>query len=288
MTEGRPGPVGRPATPATTPPEGMRGSTGSESGRPSNGRYSANVEAPRPERLLIVMPAWNEQETVADTIAEIGGVLPGADILVVNDGSTDHTSEEARRAGGMVLDLPFNLGVGGAMRAGYVFARERGYDVAVQVDADGQHDPAEVGSLVALLRTEGADVVIGARFAGVGQYAARGPRRWAMRLLAAVLSRTTRTKLTDTTSGFKACGPRAIDLFSVDYPAEYLGDTVEALVIGARAGLRIRQVGVRMRPRAGGRPSHNPIKAAGFLLRAMLALVVALTRPGPRASGGGT
>ncbi|MBI9114784.1 glycosyltransferase family 2 protein [Sanguibacter suaedae] len=236
--------------------------------------------------LLVILPAWNEQDALPRVLAELQVALPGADLLVVNDGSTDRTAQVAREGGAMVLDLPLNLGVGGAMRAGYKFAARRGYDVAVQVDADGQHDPADVLRVVDALRTEQADVVIGARFAGRGTYAVRGPRRWAMRLLSSSLSRVAKTRLTDTTSGFKASNRRAIALFSVDYPAEYLGDTIESLVIASRAGLRIRQIGVEMRPRVAGTPSHNPAKAAIFLGRAVLALVIALTRPAHRAAGG--
>jgi len=165
------------------------------------------------------------------------------------------------------------------MRAGYRFARRHGYGMTVQVDADGQHDAADVVRLVEVLREGELDVVLGARFAGVGTYEARGPRRWAMSALSWVLSRIARTRLTDTTSGFRASNARAIALFAADYPAEYLGDTIESLVIASRAGLRIGQVGVTMRPRAGGAPSHSPIKAAIFLGRATLALVIALSRP---------
>lgn len=232
-----------------------------------------------PVRLLVVLPAWNEQETLPAVLAELRTQVPDADVLVVNDGSTDRTSEVAWAAGVPVLDLPINLGVGGAMRAGYVYALRHGYDAMVQLDADGQHDPADVPRLVRVLVDESADVVIGARFAGVGEYSARGPRLWSMRLLAGVLSRVTRTRLTDATSGFKVSGRRAIRLFAGDYPAEYLGDTVEALVIAARAGLTVRQVPVAMRPRAGGRPSHGPVKAAVFLARASLALLIAWSRP---------
>ncbi|MBO9555493.1 MAG: glycosyltransferase family 2 protein [Cellulomonas sp.] len=234
--------------------------------------------SPEP-RLLIIVPAWNEQATVGAIVREINGVLPDADVVVVNDGSTDRTSELARQAGARVLDLPINLGVGGAMRAGYVMAHRQGYDYTVQLDADGQHDPAEVRMLLETMVAESADIVIGARFAGVGDYVVRGPRRWTMSILSTVLSRVTGTRLTDTTSGFKACGRSAIALFAANYPAEYLGDTIESLVIASRAGLTVRQVGVRMRPRAGGRPSHSPVKAAIFLGRALLALLVALSRP---------
>ncbi len=229
--------------------------------------------------MLVVVPAWNEEEALPGVLDDIEASIPWADVLVVDDGSTDSTAASARRGRTMVLELPLNLGVGGAMRAGYKFARNHGYDVAVQLDADGQHDPAEVPRLLEVLESQGADVVIGARFAGEGKYAVRGPRRWAMRLLSVTLSRVTKTRLTDTTSGFKASNRRAIELFARDYPAEYLGDTIESLVIAARSGLRVRQVGVSMRPRAGGTPSHNPAKAAVFLGRAVLALTIALTRP---------
>jgi glycosyltransferase involved in cell wall biosynthesis len=237
------------------------------------------VTEERTPRVLVILPAWNEQEALPGVLDELHAVLPGADVLVVNDGSTDSTSIVARRGTTMVLDLPINLGVGGAMRAGYRFAAREGYDVTIQVDADGQHSPADVMRVVGALTSEGADVVIGARFAGVGSYEARGPRRWAMNVLSYVLSRIAGTPLTDTTSGFRASNRRAIELFAVEYPAEYLGDTIESLVIACRAGLRVRQVGVEMRPRAGGTPSHSPVKAALFLGRALLALLIALSRP---------
>jgi glycosyltransferase involved in cell wall biosynthesis len=234
---------------------------------------------PGPARLLVIVPAWNEQETLPAVLAELSRSVPDAEVLVVSDGSTDTTATVARAAGTHVVELPINLGVGGAMRAGYRFALRRGYDLTVQLDADGQHDPADIPRLLEAMRAEGADVVIGARFAGVGTYAARGPRRWSMQVLAAALSRVTHTHLTDSTSGFKACNRRAIRLFSANYPAEYLGDTVESLVIAARAGLTVRQIGVAMRPRAGGRPSHSPVQAAVFLVRAVFALLIALSRP---------
>lgn len=229
------------------------------------------------DQVLIVMPAYNESAVIASVIDETREALPGATILVVNDGSFDRTASVARSAGARVLDLPFNLGVGGAMRLGFHFARENGFPVAVQLDSDGQHNPTNVPALVELLDT--ADVVIGARFAGAGDYTVRGPRKWAMRFLSSTLSAATHTRLSDTTSGFKAHGPRAIELYSHDFPAEYLGDTIESLVIGHRAGLRFTQLPVTMRERAGGEPSHNPWKSAVYLVRAFVALTVAFMRP---------
>ena len=228
-------------------------------------------------RTLIVMPAFNEEASVAAVVHEVFGALPGVAVLVVDDGSADATSAEAARAGAMVATLPFNLGVGGAMRTGFRYAVENGFDAVVQIDSDGQHDPVSVPALLAAL--DGADLVLGARFAGEGDYATSGPRHWAMVVLAGILSRTSKTKLTDTTSGFRASGPRAVALFAEHYPAEYLGDTIEALVIASRSGLVIRQVPVAMRPRAGGVPSHNPFKAAAYLARAALALAFAFIRP---------
>ena len=157
-----------------------------------------------------------------------------------------------------------------------------GYDYACQLDADGQHDPTEIETLIETASSEHADVVIGSRFAGKGDYQARGPRKWAMNLFSFILSRVCHTHLSDTTSGFKLYGPRALSLFAHNYPAEYLGDTIGALVIAARSHLVVREVGVQMHPRAGGEPSHNPIKSALFLVRATLALTVALTRPGEK------
>lgn len=230
-----------------------------------------------PLRPLIVLPAFNEEQALGPLLDEISASLPAIDCLVVNDGSSDGTVAVARTRGVTVVDLPFNLGVGGAMRAGFRYALRNGYSAVVQVDADGQHDPRDVPKLVAEL--ERADIVIGARFAGTGAYSARGPRKWAMKVLASVIGGIADTKLTDATSGFKASGPRAVSLFAATYPAEYLGDTVEALVIAARAGLRIRQSPVAMRERQGGVPSHHPIKAAAYLARAGMALVFAMTRP---------
>lgn len=229
------------------------------------------------QKLLVVVPALNEVQSVGAVVRDIRAAVPSAECLVIDDGSTDGTAAAARAAGGRVLSLPFNLGVGGAMRTGFRYARDHGHDVVVQVDADGQHDPRYIADLVA--RLDRADVVIGARFAGVGDYDARGPRRWAMRFLAQAVSRVARTPLTDVTSGFKASGPRAVQLFARVYPAEYLGDTVEALVIGARAGLRLEQLPVEMRPRQAGEPSHRAVKASIYLVRAGAALLLALIQP---------
>jgi glycosyltransferase involved in cell wall biosynthesis len=232
---------------------------------------------PAEPRLLVIVPALNEREALPSVVREIRETNPGADVLVIDDGSTDDTAARAWEAGALVASLPYNLGVGGAMRTGFRYALDHGYDMAAQVDADGQHNPGDLPALVAALAD--ADVAMGARFAGVGNYEASGPRWWAMAVLARVLSAVCKTRLTDATSGFKVANRRALSVWAYNYPAEYLGDTIEALVIAARSGLTVRQVPVAMRVRAGGVASHNPVKATVYLARAMLALVFALMRP---------
>lgn len=227
-------------------------------------------------RVLIIVPAWNEAGSIGDVVREITGELPGTDVLVVDDGSSDSTARAASEAGARVTRLPFNLGVGGAMRLGYRYARDAGYDIAVQIDADGQHDPRYVPKLIDGLQD--ASLVIGARFAGEGEYRVRGPRRWSMAMLSLALSVLAKTRLTDTTSGFRACDRALIELFASWYPVEYLGDTVETVVRVLRLGYKVSQVPVAMRQRFTGVPSKSPAKALVYLGRAFFTLLLALCR----------
>lgn len=230
--------------------------------------------------LLIIIPAFNEAESLPALLQEIKHCKTvDADVLIVDDASADKTSDIARAAGVDVLSLPVNLGVGGAMRTGYCYAVERGYECAVQVDADGQHRPEDIPRLLECMEETGADIVIGSRFAGVGNYRVRGPRAWAMKFLSAVLSRQCGTRLTDTTSGFKLVNRRACTYFAHNQPTEYLGDTIEALVLASKAGLHVEQVGVEMRQRIAGNPSHGAWKSTVFLIRAFVSLALAMSRP---------
>lgn len=222
------------------------------------------------------MPAWNEEAVIGSTLREMIEVNPGVDLLVVDDGSTDATAQIAAAAGATVLMLPYNLGVGGAMRAGYKYAKRFDYDRTVQIDADGQHDPRDIERVLSGL--EDANISIGARFAEEGDYKAKGPRRWAMSLLAGIVSKLAHTRLTDVTSGFRAGDRVAIEQYCVYYPSEYLGDTIDSLVVAIRSGLSVTQVPVSMRPRQAGTPSNNPVKSAVYLVRSMFALFISLTR----------
>lgn len=226
--------------------------------------------------VLVIVPAWNEAGIVGTTVHEILATGQPYDVVVVDDGSVDGTAREARAAGAIVLPLPFNVGVGGAMRTGFTYAQRHGYARAIQVDADGQHNPADIERVLEGLDI--ADISIGARFAEVGAYRARGPRRWAMRFLAFTVSRVAKTKLTDVTSGFRAAGPRAIAQYVRYYPAEYLGDTLDSLVAACHAGLTVTQVPVEMRPRQYGEPSTGPWGSTLYLGRSLFALTLAIMR----------
>jgi glycosyltransferase involved in cell wall biosynthesis len=227
-------------------------------------------------RVLVVIPAYNEADSITRVVRRVCESVPDADILVVDDGSTDATAEHARLAGAMVARLPFNLGVGGAMRTGFRHAARHAYDVVVQVDGDGQHDPAYIPALLDGL--DRSDIVIGARFAGTGDYVVRGPRHWAMLVLAQVMTWILGVRLNDSTSGFRAAGAAAIRVYAQHYPAEYLGDTLETLVIAHKAGLQIAQVPVTMQPRLGGHPSRGILGSTLDLGRACVVVMLGLVR----------
>lgn len=220
---------------------------------------------------LVVIPALNERDTVGDVVRSVAEQTQ-ADVLVVDDGSCDDTAALAAAAGAQVLIMPFNVGVGGAMRTAFQFAQRRGYDAVIQVDADGQHEPADVQALIDALAA-GANVVVGSRFPSGFETGA--VRRAGMKLLAWGTSALTGVRLTDATSGFRGADREAIDVFAARYPAEYLGDTAESLVVAARSGLKISEVPVRMYARQGGSPTHDTGRSLVYFGRVMLALIVA-------------
>lgn len=233
-------------------------------------------------RTLVIVPAYNEQTSLPGVLAELAEVVPQHDVLVVDDGSTDLTTAVARAAGARVATLPFNLGVGGALRTGFRYALRHDYDCAVQLDADGQHDPALAQTLLCAL-DGGANLVIGSRFSDEeqGMYAVGRTRGGAMWLLRVIVRALSGERLTDTSSGFRAFDRRTLELFARTYPVEYLGDTVEALLLASYAGLAIAEVPTPMRTRAGGVPSNRSARLIYHYLR--LLFTVAITVPFRRA-----
>ncbi len=230
-------------------------------------------------RSLAIVPAYNEEASVARVVHELRAAAPDFDVVVVDDGSTDGTARAATAAGATVLSLPYNLGIGGAVQTGLLYAERNAYDLAVQVDGDGQHDAREIERLVEPVRAGVADVAVGTRFAGERVYRASLARRIGIELFARAVSLIVRERLTDTTSGFRAFNRRAISLFAAEYPHDY--PEVEATVIAHRNRLRIAEVSVAMRVRDGGRSSINGARSVYYMTKVFLALFVALLRPRP-------
>ena len=228
-------------------------------------------------RGIAIVPAWNEERAVASVVVGIRSVDPALDVVVVDDASTDLTADRAREAGAFVVRLPFNLGIGGAVQTGFQFAREGGYDFAVRLDGDGQHDPSELPKLLEALERGDADIVVGSRFAN-GANGRRGPiaRRAGIVFFARLVSLLTRQKVTDTTSGFQALNRRGIGIFAADYPHDY--PEVEATVMVHKHRLRLVEVPVLMRDREYGSSSITALRSIYYVLKVTLALLVGMLR----------
>ena len=221
------------------------------------------------------MPAFNERTAIASVIADLRS-LGWVDIVVIDDGSGDGTAAEAVRAGARVITLPFNLGIGTAVQTGYLVAQDARYDVAIQVDGDGQHPPSEIATLVAALQDGETDLVIGSRFLTPGAFRSTRGRRVGISVLARLVSVAVRHRVTDTTSGFRAAGPRAISLFAAAYPHDY--PEVESVVVAHRAGLHIREVPVQMQERQSGRSSITPIRSGYYMIKVIMAVAMVMLR----------
>jgi glycosyltransferase involved in cell wall biosynthesis len=230
---------------------------------------------------IAVVPAYNESATIVGVIEALRERAPRFDVLVVDDGSTDDTAEVASLAGPRVLKLPFNVGIGGAVQAGFVFARDHRYDFMAQVDGDGQHEPAELEKLVAAMAGgKGPDMVCGSRFLSDDfHYPAPVSRRTGIHVFAALLSRIVGQRVSDPTSGFRLYNRRAIELFARDYPHDY--PEVEAVLMLYHHRLRMREVPVKMYTRGGGVSSISSGKSAYYMVKVLLAVLVGLARRRP-------
>ena len=224
------------------------------------------------KNILVIIPAYNEEGSVEKVVEEIHTYIPQVEVLVVNDGSTDKTLERARTAGVNVLDLPFNLGIGGAMQAGYKFALEKKYDIAIQVDGDGQHDPKEIPKLLQVLEEKEVDMVIGSRFIGDSEFKSSMMRRVGISIFSRVISLIVGQKITDPTSGFRAANRRAIQLFAFDYPQDY--PEPEVLVLLHQCGLKMAEVPILMNERYSGESSITKLRSIYYMVKVLLAIFV--------------
>jgi glycosyltransferase involved in cell wall biosynthesis len=238
------------------------------------------------ERGLVVVPAYNEEHTVAEVVRAVRRDAPAWDVLVIDDGSTDETAVIAEEAGASVLHHPFNLGIGGAVQSGFRYAREGDYDRMVQVDADGQHDPREIRRLIAAHQAEpDVDMVCGSRFLSEDyRYPAPISRRTGIHLFAFLLSRIVGQRISDPTSGFRLYNRRAIELFARDYPHDY--PEVEAVLMLHHHRLVMREVPVRMYERGGGQSSIRSGKSIYYMIKVLLAIGVGLVRRRPAVVSG--
>jgi glycosyltransferase involved in cell wall biosynthesis len=228
-------------------------------------------------RRIAIVPALNEEHTVPSVIDELRAFDPGLDIVVIDDGSADGTARAAAAKGAVVLRLPFNLGIGGAVQTGFRYAFEHEYELAVRVDGDGQHDPGQLARILEPVLAGEADIAVGSRFAtDAGGYRSSRSRRAGIHLFAWTVSWIVGQRVTDTTSGFQALNRKGIALFARDYPHDY--PEVEATVMVFRHRLRLVEVPVTMRERGGGRSSITKLRSIYYMVKVLLAIFVGLFR----------
>jgi glycosyltransferase involved in cell wall biosynthesis len=227
-------------------------------------------------RRIAIVPAFDEERNIGRVVDELRASDPLLDVVVISDGSADRTAEVAAEHGARVVRLPFNLGIGGAVQTGFRYAYERGYELAVRCDGDGQHDPAELPKVLAPVLAGEADIAVGSRFAGDAGFRSSATRRVGIRLLALIVSAIAKQRVTDTTSGFQALNRKALELFAADYPHDY--PEVEGMVMTIKHRLRLREVPVTMREREHGRSSITALRSFYYMAKVLVALFVGLFR----------
>jgi glycosyltransferase involved in cell wall biosynthesis len=227
-------------------------------------------------RRVAIVPAFNEERNIATVVGELRAFDPGMDVVVVSDGSADGTAENAEAAGALVLRLPYNLGIGGAVQTGFKYAWAKGYGLAVRCDGDGQHVAAELPKVIEPVAAGSADIAVGSRFVSGDGYRSSASRRVGIRLLATIVSAIARQRVTDTTSGFQALNRRALELFAADYPHDY--PEVEGMVMTIRHRLRLVEVPVQMREREHGRSSITAFRSVYYMAKVLTALFIGLFR----------
>lgn len=224
------------------------------------------------KRLMIIVPALNEEGAVGKVVREIQEVTPGTPVLVIDDCSADSTAAVARAAGASVLSLPHHLGLGGCVQAGYRLAFELGFDYVIRLDGDGQHDPRDIPRIYDALRQSGCQMVIGSRFVDGPQEFTSIARSWGIRFFRTMLRPILGQTVHDPTSGYVGVNREALALFSRSFPLEY--PEIEALVVLQRRAFRFQEVACRMRPRQSGRSTITAAKSLYYIVHVLLGVFV--------------
>jgi hypothetical protein len=223
-------------------------------------------------KVVAIIPAFNEEKNIQAVIHSIQKSGVNIDIVVINDGSIDKTSEVAKSAGAYVINLPVNLGIGGAVQTGYLYAYENGYDIAIQVDGDGQHDGGDLAQLISAVENNDADIVIGSRFVKDSNYKSNTIRRLGIHFFSRLVSWIIKYPILDTTSGYRSINRKALELFSKYYPADY--PEVETIVYASRMGLQIKELPVHMNQRCHGKSSISLMNGFYYMLKVTFMLLL--------------
>lgn len=223
-------------------------------------------------KKLVIIPAYNEEASIVNTVQDILDHAPGFDYVVINDCSKDRTLQRCRENGLNVIDLPVNLGIGGGIRTGYRYAVEHGYDVAVQFDGDGQHDASYLQAMADRLERDDLDMVIGSRFIENEGFQSTGLRRFGINFFKFLIKLLYGGTITDATSGMRMCSRRVMEEFSVDYPQDYPEPETVARLL--RKKYKVREIPVVMRERSAGTSSINPAKSVYYMIKVSLAILV--------------
>jgi glycosyltransferase involved in cell wall biosynthesis len=233
-------------------------------------------------KIITIIPAFNEERSISKVVAQLHQLYPEMTILVVNDGSTDSTALQAEQAGAKVITLPYNLGIGGAVQTGYLYAHYNEYDIAIQVDADGQHKPSEIPKILQPIFNGEADLVVGSRFVETSSYRSALSRRVGIAILSSIVRILTFQKINDVTSGFRAANKNCINLFSKDYSTDY--PEVDSLVLTKKHNFQIQEVPVKMEPRMYGRSSITAMKSGYYMFKVSLTLLMRALKMNRRSS----
>ncbi|SHI97149.1 hypothetical protein SAMN05444401_1945 [Clostridium amylolyticum] len=223
-------------------------------------------------KAMVAIPAYNEEKNIFSVVEAVKFHHPEVDVVVINDGSRDNTGREAQRAGAFVINLPQNLGIGGAVQTGYIYAKKKGYDAVIQIDGDGQHNPKDLSKMLEAIEKDKVDMVIGSRFVEKTDYKSSSMRKLGINFFSRFVSFMCKEDFSDTTSGYRAVNKKVIELFARYYPRDY--PEVETIVYASKRGVRIKEISVDMNERQGGKSSITPIRSIYYMIKVTCAILL--------------